>query len=76
LNTGNPASLIETQEIEAAARSIGIMVVPMKFRLPDDLASAFQVHGNQLEAVYVCADPVVNANRSRISTLALGVRRR
>jgi putative ABC transport system substrate-binding protein len=40
----------------------------------EDIASAFDALKGRADALYVCADPLVNANRVRINTLALGVR--
>lgn len=74
LNANNPASVSETREVESAARSMGLSAVTLEFRSGDDLPAAFHKSADHTDAVYVCADPVVNTNRTRISTLAVAGR--
>ena len=40
---GNPTNLAMLQDIEEAARRLGIRVVPVDWKVPDDIEKAFQV---------------------------------
>jgi putative ABC transport system substrate-binding protein len=71
VNIGNPASALERHEVEAAARTLDLAAVPSEIRGADDISTAFEALKGRADALYVCADPLVNTNRTRISTLAL-----
>jgi hypothetical protein len=43
-------------------------------RQREDIASAFEAVKGRAEALYVCADGLLNANRIRINTLVLAAR--
>jgi putative ABC transport system substrate-binding protein len=61
------------QESQTAARKLDIDVATLDVRRADDIASAFESIKGRVEALYVPADPLVNSNRVRISSLALGM---
>jgi putative ABC transport system substrate-binding protein len=72
VNARNPASALERHEVEAAARSLGLVAITSEIQRAEDIEPAFQaIKNGRADAIYVCADPLVNANRTRISTLAL-----
>ena len=73
-NVGNPAAVLEMREVQATARTLGLEVVTLEIRRPEDIAPAFEALKGRAEALYVCNDPLVTTNRIRINTLALGVR--
>jgi putative tryptophan/tyrosine transport system substrate-binding protein len=64
-NVGYAASVLDLGEAQAAAR---------KFDLDEDIAPAFEALNSGVQALYVCPDPLINANHARINTLALGAR--
>src|SRR5262249_53367129 len=64
----------EMDEVQAAARTVGLEIVPLPIRRADDVAPAFEALKDRADALYVCADPLVNTNRIRINTLVLGAR--
>jgi putative ABC transport system substrate-binding protein len=70
VNTSSPAAVLEFAEVQSMARTFGVEVVTQEIRKSDDLAPAFDALKERVEVVYVVADPVVNVNRVRISTLA------
>jgi putative tryptophan/tyrosine transport system substrate-binding protein len=70
LNRDNPAAAAERDEVQAAARALGIEYFILDVRHIEDIAPAFEALKRQAEAVYVCLDPLLNTNRSRIATLA------
>ncbi|HEV2547869.1 MAG TPA: ABC transporter substrate-binding protein [Stellaceae bacterium] len=70
-NIGNPGALLEMSETEAAARTLGLDVAKLEIRRAEDIAPAFEGIKGPADALYVGADPLVNANRVRIHTLSL-----
>jgi putative ABC transport system substrate-binding protein len=74
---GDAANLAVTLELGAAqtaARTLGIGIVGSEFRRADDISSAIDGLNGRAEAVYVCVDPLMIANRVRINSLALAAR--
>jgi len=56
------------------ARTLGLDVVTLEIRRAEDIAPAFEALNGRADALYVCNDPLVNTNRVRINTSALGAR--
>jgi putative ABC transport system substrate-binding protein len=73
-NSDSPAIAIEMNEVESAARALGIDVVTPEIRRSEDIAAAFEALKGRTEAIYVASDPLLNSNRVRINTLALSLR--
>ena len=73
-NVGYPASVREMGEVQAAARTLGLEVDSWKSGAPRTSRPPSRRSRAGADALYVCADPLVNANRARINTLALGAR--
>jgi putative tryptophan/tyrosine transport system substrate-binding protein len=73
-NVGSPASLLEKSEVEAAARKLGVDVVPVEIRQAEEIVPAFMTLKDRAEALYICGDALITNNRIRIITLALGAR--
>ena len=74
-HSGAPAAVLEMNEVEAAADTLGLSVEIFKIRQAEDIApSVFEVLKDRADALFVCTDPLVNTNRTRIVTLALGAR--
>jgi len=73
-NVAYPAALLEMREVQVAARTLGLDAVTSEIRSVDDIAAAFDAINGRVDALYVCADPLVFTNRIRIATLALGAR--
>jgi putative ABC transport system substrate-binding protein len=71
---GNPGTILETSAVQAAARTLGLDVVTMNIRRAEEIAPAFETLKGQVDALYICAVPLVNTNRVQISTLALSAR--
>jgi putative ABC transport system substrate-binding protein len=74
LNVSNPVILQEMHEVQAAARTLGLEVVPLEIRRTEDIAPAFKALNAQADALYAAVDALVAANRTRIITLALDAR--
>jgi putative ABC transport system substrate-binding protein len=73
-NVGNAQPVLEMRETEAAARTLGIEVVPLEIRRVADFTPAFQALKGNADALYVAIDQLMVANLMRILTLALGAR--
>ena len=73
-NVGNPGTMLEMGEVQAVARALGLEAARLELQRADDITPAFEALKGRANALYVCSDPLVNANRSRINTLALAAR--
>ena len=73
-NVGYPAALVELGEVQAAARTLGLEVEVLGIRRTEDIAPAFGALTSEAQALYLCGDSLVSANRARINTLAMGAR--
>jgi putative ABC transport system substrate-binding protein len=73
-NIGNPALVLEMHEVQATARKLGNEVTTFEIRGAEDIAPVFDALKGHADALYVCGDPLVDTNRIRIITLALGLR--
>src|SRR5262245_36668658 len=74
VNVGNPVSLLELGEVQAAARTLGLEFHTLEIRRAEDIAPAFKALEGRAQALYVSPDALVITNRARIQTLAMGVR--
>jgi putative tryptophan/tyrosine transport system substrate-binding protein len=73
-NVGNPLSVLELGEVQAAARTLGLEVDTLEIRRAQDIPPAFEALKGRADALYVCIDGLMNANRIRINTSSLGAR--
>jgi putative tryptophan/tyrosine transport system substrate-binding protein len=73
-NANYAAALVEMSEVEAAGRTLGIKVDRFEIRRGEDIAPAFDTFKNDSQALYLCADALINAQHNRINILALVAR--
>ena len=73
-NAGDPGAVLEMGEVEAVARSFGIEVATFQIRRAEDIAPTLEAIKDQVQAIYVVADPLVFTHRARINILAIGER--
>ena len=73
-NAEYPGRTSEIDDIQAAARTLGVDVVAFEIRRSEDIASVFDTFKERPEALYVVGDTLMNSNRVRISTLAMSTR--
>jgi putative ABC transport system substrate-binding protein len=73
-NADYSGGVTEREEIDAAARTIGLEVISLPIRRPEDIAPAFEALKRRADALYVVGDPLVNIQRVRINTFALATR--
>jgi ABC-type uncharacterized transport system substrate-binding protein len=74
VNVGFPDAVLEASEAKAVARSLGLEVATLEIRRAEDIVPAFESLKDHADALYVTVDALLNANRIRINTLALGAR--
>ena len=74
VNVSNSASVLEMREVRSAARTKGLEVETLEIRRAEDIAPAFEELKGRADALYICVDTVLFANRIRINTLALAAR--
>jgi len=70
-NVGFAEAVLEMGEVQAAARTLDLEVVPLEIRRAEDITLAFEALKAQADALYVAQDALVATNRTRILTLAL-----
>jgi putative ABC transport system substrate-binding protein len=73
-NVGFPDAVLEMDEVEAAARTVGLETAKLEIRRAEDIEPAFEAHKRDADALYIVIDALVATNRALIFTLALGAR--
>jgi putative tryptophan/tyrosine transport system substrate-binding protein len=73
-NVGNPASVLEIGEVQAAARTFDVEVAIFEIRRAEDIAVTFPALKGRADALYLVGDPLVTANSIRINTWAHAAR--
>ena len=71
---GYRRSRAEKGEVQAAARTLGLEVVPLEIRRAEDIASAFDAFKGKGDALYVTETSLIFTNGKTITTLALNAR--
>ena len=73
-NVSYSAGVLEIAEVKTVASKLGIDVEVLEIRRAEDIVPAFGALKSGQQALYVCADALINTNSARINTLALGAR--
>jgi putative ABC transport system substrate-binding protein len=71
---GSLETVLEMDEVQAAARTLGLEIVPLEIRHADDIDPAFAALKPQVDALYIALGALVAANRARIVSFALSAR--
>ncbi len=72
IGNGNyPAAVLEIGEVQAAGRTLGVDVDKFEIRRAEDIAPAFEAFKGGSQALYLCADALLNAYQNRINILAV-----
>jgi len=74
LKAGSPETVQELSEVQAAARTLDLEVMPFEIKQAEDIGPAFEALKPQADALYVVGDNLIVANRERIVSLALAAR--
>ena len=70
-NADYSGGVTERKEIDAAARTFGLEIIPLPIRRVEDIASAFEGLKSRAEALYITGDPLMNLQHLRINIFAL-----
>jgi len=73
-NVKSPNAVLDMREVQAAASTLGLEVIPFEIRQADDIALGFEALKGRAEALYVPSDPLINSNRIRINSFAVRAR--
>jgi putative tryptophan/tyrosine transport system substrate-binding protein len=73
-NVNSPAAVLERDEVQAAANELDLKIDLLDVRRTEDIATAFEALKGRADALYLVNEPLVNFNRVRINTMALGAR--
>ncbi len=57
-NVGNPITVLEMGEVQTAARTLGVDLVTLEIRRPEDIVPAFETLKSDAQALYVAGDPL------------------
>jgi putative ABC transport system substrate-binding protein len=72
-NVDSPLIKLEMDDVEAAARALGLQAVKLEIRKADDIVPGIEgLKGASVDALYVCTDALLTTHRVRINTLAIG----
>jgi putative ABC transport system substrate-binding protein len=73
-NSGAAGAMLEMRKTQTTATTLGLEAVSLEIGTGDQIAPAIAMLKNRADALYVCADPLINANRIPIVTSALSAR--
>ena len=73
-NADNPGAVLELRAVEEIARTMGCSITTLEIRQAEDIPLALKGIGARVDALYVGIDPVTNASRDLINSLALDAR--
>src|SRR5262245_48641336 len=68
-NVDTKISVLEFNEVQAAARTLNLDIVPLEIRRAEEITPAFDALKGRAQALYVALDPITSANRVRIKHL-------
>jgi len=73
-NAGYAMPVLEAQEAKATAQALGLEAARLEIWGSEDIAPAFEAIRGKADALYIVSDALIAANRTLITTLALGAR--
>ena len=74
LNADYSGGVTESFEMDVAARTLGLELIPLPIRRVEDIAPAFAGLKGRAEGLYTIGDSLVHVHRLRINTFALAAR--
>ena len=74
VRTENVSAASETREVQAAAETFGIQVVPLEIHSASDIVPALDALKARADALYATVNSLVTVHAVRINTIALGAR--
>lgn len=73
-NATNPGALREMNQVEKAAKQLGLQVIALRVRNVEDLTPAIEAAHHKAQALFVTSDAFLNDNRVLINTSAMDAR--
>jgi ABC-type uncharacterized transport system substrate-binding protein len=73
-NIGAPVAILEANEAEAAALTLGLESTRLEIRRAEDITTAFESLKGRAEALHLASDQLLSNNRLQINTMALAAR--
>jgi putative ABC transport system substrate-binding protein len=73
-NVNNPTAQLSVEEILPAASKLGLEIIRLDVRHPEDIAPVIGSLNGRAQALYVVGDPMIADNQIQINTLALAAR--
>jgi putative tryptophan/tyrosine transport system substrate-binding protein len=73
-NVANTGTALEFEAAQVAAHKLSLDPIRLEIQRAEDIPAAIGSLNGRADALYVCADAIVNSNRVRINTLALEAR--
>jgi putative ABC transport system substrate-binding protein len=73
-NAAYAASVLEMNEVQDAARGLGLQSVRLEVKGLEDIATAFNGLKSRIDAIYVVTDSLVSTHHTRINSLAVNER--
>src|ERR1700704_26066 len=70
-NAGYPAAMVEMVDLQETAHKLGLEATIPEVRRAEDMAPTIEQLKGRVDALYVCADPLISTNLVRINALAL-----
>jgi len=70
-NFANPTVAPELNAVQAAAHALNVETIKLEILRAEDIAPAIEPLKGRVEALYVCADPLMSTHRERINALAI-----
>jgi putative ABC transport system substrate-binding protein len=67
---GAPGAMLELRAAQATAERVGLDAIALEILAADQIGPEIEKLKTRVDALYVCADPLVNANRVAIVTSA------
>jgi len=73
-DAGYPGAVLESGEVQAAARKLGLEVASHEIRRSEDIEPVFDALKGQADALYLVENDLVNLNSERLGAFALSAR--
>ena len=70
VNVASSTSVLETNQVETAARRLGLDVTTLKIKRAEDIGPAFEALDDAAQALFVVGEPLTYTHRAQINTLA------
>jgi putative tryptophan/tyrosine transport system substrate-binding protein len=70
-NANNPTAKLSVEEVLPAASKLGLEVIRLDVKYPEDIAPVISSLNGRAQALYVVGDPLIADNQIQINTLAL-----